>query len=267
MVSVIAAAALAVACKSEDGGNGAAGTGGAPSGGAGGVGGVGAAGTGAGAGAAGTSSTAGTGGMGGNAGTAAGTGGGSGAGGMSGGAGGTGGMASAGTGGMGGGGGAGGMGSGGALTLTSSVVQNGAMIPAEHRCEGPSPPLAWTGGPTAMSYAILFKDTTAGGFSEGYVHWIIYDIGASTMSLPEMVAAGYAPTAPAGAHQGPIWNDVVGYNGPCAPFGMNTYKFTLYALDVAMLSELTMDSTAEEIEAQLEAHKIETATLDIKSMP
>jgi len=117
-----------------------------------------------------------------------------------------------------------------------------------------------------MSYAILFKDTTA-GISNGYVHWLIYDIASSVMSLPEMVPTGYMPASPSGAHQGPIWNDVVGYNGPCAPFGTNTYEFTLYALDVAMLPEVTMSSTAEEIETQLDAHDLETVKLAIMSMP
>jgi Raf kinase inhibitor-like YbhB/YbcL family protein len=260
----LASVLLLAACKDEETG-GSAGMGGAVAPGAGaGAGAAGAAGglAGAGAGGAGMSGA----GAGGAGAGGAGAGGASGAGAGGAGAGGAG-AGGAGAGGAGAGGaGAGGM-SGGAFTLTSSAVQNGQMIPATYRCEMPSPPLAWTGAPSGtMSYGIIFKDKTP-GFSENYLHWVIYDIPAATMSLPMGVPIGAMPAMPAGAKQAPIWNDTVGYNGPCAPFGMNMYTFTLYAVNAATLPGVSGSSTGEEIETALEANNAGTATLNITSMP
>jgi Raf kinase inhibitor-like YbhB/YbcL family protein len=238
-------------------GTGAAGTGTAGTGTAGaraGTGGTGAAGTGAaGTGAAGTGA-AGTGAAGtGAAGTGAGTGG---AGGASG--------SSAGTGGAAGGG-------GGAFTLTSTAVMAGGTLPAKHRCAGsvggptgPSPALSWTGAPAGtMSFAVLLRDRTY----MDYEHWTIYDIPASTTSLPEMVPVGAAPAAPAGAKQAPNALGLTGpgYYGPCGASGVNMYEFTVYALDVAMLP--MPGTTGDSVQAAVEMHDLGKASLLVMSAP
>jgi Raf kinase inhibitor-like YbhB/YbcL family protein len=156
--------------------------------------------------------------------------------------------------------------SSGALVLTSPVVQDGAKIPAKFRCTGPSPELSWTGGPTALSYAIVFRDVTP-GVSNGFLHWIIYDLPPSTHALPEGVPIGYDVAAPAGAHQGKIWNNTVGFNGPCAPSGSNTYEMTLYALDAATLTELSASSTGAAARTAIEAHDTASTKLTILSSP
>jgi len=275
MVVMIASVALLGACKSSDHGGGGAGVPGAGTGGASGMGDVGAAGaSGGGAGSAGSAGASGGGGTGGGAGSTAGSGGAGGAGGAGGTAGaagmtgGTGGMAGGGT------GGAGGMGAGGPLELMSSAVEDGAMLPATHRCvalggeTGPSPALSWAGGPAeAMSYAVTLTDVTPGG-SMGYAHWTIYDIPKATMTLPQGVPEGAMPAMPAGAKQSPNQNSFVGgpgYFGPCG--GENTYEFKLYALDVATLPDVTASSTAAQVRAQLDMHDLATATLTVMSGP
>jgi Raf kinase inhibitor-like YbhB/YbcL family protein len=154
--------------------------------------------------------------------------------------------------------------SSGALVLTSPVVQDGAKIPARFRCQAPSPELAWSGGPAAQSYAIVFRDVTP-GISNGVLHWIIYDLPPSTRSLPEAVPVGYAVAAPAGAHQGKAYNGTVGFQGPCG--GNNTYEMTLYALDVATLTELSSSSTAAAARTAIEAHDTASVKLTILSSP
>lgn len=259
-------------CTTTEGGGDGSGAGstapplaGAGAGGLGGVGGAGGAGTGG--------SAAGAGGTGGAAGMTAGAGG---AAGMAGAAGaGTGGMAGmAGAAGAGAGGmagmsaGSGGAG-GGAFELTSTAVENDAMLPAEFRCAslfgdpGPSPPLTWTAGPTGtMSYTLVFKDTSpAGTTGAGTFHWIIKDIPVATMSLPEAVPVGAMPAAVPGATQ--IMNGIldVGYRGPCG--GMNDYTFTLYAVNKASISA----TTAATVETEAMANNVGTATLVIHSAP
>jgi phosphatidylethanolamine-binding protein (PEBP) family uncharacterized protein len=73
---------------------------------------------------------------------------------------------------------------------------------------------------------------------------------------------------PAGAKQGPNYGGMPVYAGPCAPFGTNMYRFTVYALDVASLPNLPANATSVQIETALEgSHKLATATLDVTSMP
>jgi Raf kinase inhibitor-like YbhB/YbcL family protein len=186
---------------------------------------------------------------------------------------GAGGKAAGGTGGGGSGAGTGGSvaaGSGGssgaAFALTSPVVKEGELLPADYRCAKPSPALTWTAGPAGtMSYAIVLKDTTA-GVSMNYMHWTIYDIPASVTSLPMGVMSGPTLTDPAGAKQGKNYQGNNAFTGPCG--GMNTYKFTLYALKVATLPGLSASSTGAQVETAAEGmNKLASTVLNIHSMP
>lgn len=163
----------------------------------------------------------------------------------------------------------GGSGSGGAvsgaLALTSNVFHDGETIPQENRCVAPSPDLAWTGGPSdAMSYAIVMKDVTP-GFSNGALHWVLFDVPSTVNSLPEGVPVGYAPAAPAGAHQAPIWNGTKGFNGPCG--GNNTYELTLHAMDVATLPGIDEASAGRAAVTAIESHSTASVTMTILSHP
>ena len=57
----------------------------------------------------------------------------------------------------------------------------------------------------------------------------------------------------------------VGFNGPCG--GNNTYEMTLYALDVATLTELTSSSTGAAARTAIEAHDTASTKLTILSRP
>ena len=109
-----------------------------------------------------------------------------------------------------------------------------------------------------MSYAIFFKDVTPGGGTNGFVHWVIYDIPSTVTMLAEGVPSGYMPATPAGAKQAPNYDVMPQYAGPCFPFPgtVNTYEFALYALDVATLPMLTMSSNGAAVQTQLDAHKV-----------
>jgi phosphatidylethanolamine-binding protein (PEBP) family uncharacterized protein len=116
-----------------------------------------------------------------------------------------------------------------------------------------------------MSYAIVFKDTTA-GISMNYMHWTIYDIPASVTSLPMGVMSGPTLTDPAGAKQGKNYQSNNAFTGPCG--GMNTYKFTLYALKVATLPGLSASSTGAQVETAAEGmSKLASTVLNVHSMP
>ena len=170
----------------------------------------------------------------------------------------------AGGGGMGGGtGGAGGQGGADAFVLTSPVFAEGAVIPLIHECESgggqnTSPPLSWTPGPVGtQSYAVVMRDLD---FQNGFLHWVIWDIPATTEALPQDVEQTYQPADPAGAKQAPFNGAFVGYYGPCSPNVENTYEFTVYAIDVATLPGLDQNSTKLEAELAI----IEAATASAK---
>ena len=235
------------------GGTAGAATGGSSTGGVSGTGPTGgSAGTAAGSGGAGTSS-GGTGGAG-NGGT---TSGGAGSGGTPGGAGG-----SAGSGGSGGTAGSGGA---GGFTLTSPDHMNGAMFADPYTCAEAGfngsilPELRWSGAPAGtMSFAITFIDRTlaARGEMNGY-HWVIWNIPAATMSLPE----GFKDQASIMAQEN---RDFL---GPCPNFGggsanTDTYEFTIYALSQASIMPTgNMTAIVLNAETMLEANNLAKAKL------
>ncbi|MFI0482905.1 YbhB/YbcL family Raf kinase inhibitor-like protein [Actinomadura sp. 9N215] len=141
-----------------------------------------------------------------------------------------------------------------AFAVTSSAFTSGGRIPTVHECtssgdndprkKNESPPLAWTGGPAeAKSYAIIMRDVD----NRNLLHWIIYDIPATVAELPQNVEHVYKPAVPAGSRQ--IYYrgsaSLFGYQGPCSPSSVNTYTFTVYALNRASLTELNENSSIQ----------------------
>jgi Raf kinase inhibitor-like YbhB/YbcL family protein len=212
-------------------------------------------------GAGGTTGNGGTsGGAGGTAGTTAGgKSGGSGGGGSGGGAG----KSSAGGGGSAGAIGGGGSGGGGSFALTSSKVTEGGELTTRYNCGGDdvSPPFAWSGAPGGTkSFAMVLFDET-----KSVYHWALWDVPAATTSLTEDLGEKSPLTMPAGAMQKAGFGGG-GYVGPCPPNNeTHTYTFTLYALDVAMLTEVTAQSNVQAIEKAAQMHDLASASLSAKS--
>ncbi len=100
------------------------------------------------------------------------------------------------------------------LKVTSSAFEFGQAIPARYTCEGvdSSPPLQWSGVPAdAKSLALICDDPDAPAGT--WVHWVLYDLPATTAELNEKVPT--SETLPNGAKQGVNDFKRVGYGGPC----------------------------------------------------
>jgi hypothetical protein len=117
-----------------------------------------------------------------------------------------------------------------ALQVKSSVFSEGGSIPAQYTCDGKdvSPPLSWSGIPAGTkSLALVCDDPDAP--AGVWVHWVVYNIPASTSGLPEAVPA--RDEIAGGGLQGKNDFRKTGYGGPCPPGGTHRYVFTVYALD------------------------------------
>ncbi len=147
-----------------------------------------------------------------------------------------------------------------AMTLTSTAFAEGGVIPDLHTCQGldQSPQLTWTNPPVGtLSFAMVLTDKTP----QDFVHSVIYDIPANLTELPADIEKVFAPTDVPGAHQTRSFgNGPNGYRGPC-PQTQHTYEFAVYALDVATLPGLTMNSTANQGNAAILMHDLAVARL------
>ena len=132
------------------------------------------------------------------------------------------------------------------LSITSPAFAANGAIPTRFTCEGEdlSPPLEWSGVPAgAKSLALIVDDPDAPDPKHPrttWVHWVAYDIPASTTGLPENAGKQPAPGARAGLND---WKRA-GWGGPCPPIGRHRYFFKLYALD-AMLGDFGQPTKAE----------------------
>jgi Raf kinase inhibitor-like YbhB/YbcL family protein len=145
------------------------------------------------------------------------------------------------------------------MEIKTPSFHTGADIPRKYTCDGAdvSPALAWEGAPAgSKTFALVADDPDAP--TGTWVHWVFYDLPATTKDLAEGVAA--AETLPDGAKQG--LNDFrkVGYGGPCPPPGpAHRYFFKLYALDAP--TNLKPRATKQQLLDAMKGHILAEAQL------
>jgi Raf kinase inhibitor-like YbhB/YbcL family protein len=138
-----------------------------------------------------------------------------------------------------------------AIALSSPVFSNNGPIPKLYTCQGKdiSPALHWSGLPNGTkSIALIVDDPDApdpAAPKRVWVHWVLYNIPATTTGLAEAVTA---TALPAGTKQGRNDWDRTGYGGPCPPIGRHRYFHKLYALDT-VLPDLKQPTKAQLVEA------------------
>ncbi|HLG18393.1 MAG TPA: YbhB/YbcL family Raf kinase inhibitor-like protein [Bdellovibrionota bacterium] len=117
--------------------------------------------------------------------------------------------------------------------IQSKNFDHKGKIPSLYTCEGKdiSPQLSWAGAPTGTkSFALICDDPDAPDPKAPkmtWVHWVLYNIPASTAELKEAVRA---TDLPKGTKEGLNDWKRTGYGGPCPPIGEHRYFFKLYAL-------------------------------------
>ena len=148
-----------------------------------------------------------------------------------------------------------------ALSLTSGAFQEGDTIPTRHTCDGAdvSPALTWRGAPAGTAaFALIVDDPDAPAGT--WVHWVLYDMPATTTAMPENVAKVETPSELGGAMQGKNDFRRLGYGGPCPPPGpAHRYFFKLYALATKL--GLKPGATKSDVERAMNGHVLATAQL------
>lgn len=139
------------------------------------------------------------------------------------------------------------------ITITSDAFANGQSIPAKYSCNGKniSPALTWNEPPAGtQSLALIVDDPDAPVGT--WVHWVLYNIPAATLSLQEDLRITGKNTDPNAIYIGKNSSGKIGYDGPCPPSGTHRYFFKLYALDTSI--DLLPGATKEQVLKEMDGH-------------
>ncbi|WP_346797742.1 YbhB/YbcL family Raf kinase inhibitor-like protein [Halomonas sp. Bachu 37] len=138
------------------------------------------------------------------------------------------------------------------LTLESPAFGTHQPIPTKFTGDGEdvSPALAWRDAPEGtQGFAVICHDPDAPLVqhgSYGFVHWLLYNLPADTLSLEENTPVGTAGSNDFGN---------VGYGGPMPPegHGQHHYYFWVLALDspTTLPAGLTLPQLLQEVEPHL----------------
>lgn len=137
------------------------------------------------------------------------------------------------------------------IQLTSPAFGARETIPVRYSAEGDnvSPPLSWRGAPGATrAFAVICHDPDAPlvqNGTYGFVHWLLYNLPATTTELQEATTEGTGGANDFGEQ---------GYGGPMPPEGhdVHNYYFWILALDRAL--ELPAGLQVHDLLEKLEPH-------------
>lgn len=115
-------------------------------------------------------------------------------------------------------------------TLPLSMVAGSNLCSFFSGGQDESPQLSWSHAPRGTrTFVVILYDDVA-----GFTHWGMYNIPATTTTLPENAGV---PNSPYGQQIGNDFADE-NYDGPCPPPQFSPashhYVFTVYALDIAL---------------------------------
>jgi len=147
-----------------------------------------------------------------------------------------------------------------ALTLSSTSFEDGGVVPDKYTAAGGatagSPALQWANAPaTVVTFVLIMHDPDVAlqRKSEDFLHWMLFNIPASTSSLPESVPAN--ASLPDGTVQAKNGRGQVGYQPLGAPAGpYHHYMFELYGLDTKL--DLGPDATRADLLKAMDGHVV-----------
>jgi Raf kinase inhibitor-like YbhB/YbcL family protein len=150
-----------------------------------------------------------------------------------------------------------------AMEILSSAFKDGEKIPLQYVMPGAggkniSIPLAWKNVPAGVkSFCLTIVDPHP--VAQNWVHWMVIDIPAQTISLEEGASKKKMPKGSMELKNS--WGDV-GYGGPQPPKGTgdHPYVVTLYALNVEKL-DLNVNTSLSAFKKAIEGKVIGSASI------
>lgn len=143
------------------------------------------------------------------------------------------------------------------LAVRSAAFVSGQPLPPRFSAyhDDASPSVSWSPVPAARSYALIMEDPDAAA-TRPFVHWVIYNIPATSTLLPEGLPMEPRLLKPDGALQGANSRGSVGYYGPRPPVGdpPHHYHFQVLALD--RMLDLKPGATRDEVLEAAKGHVI-----------
>ena len=146
------------------------------------------------------------------------------------------------------------------LALTSSVFENGGLIPPKYTCDGESinPPLTISGvGEGVQSLVLIMDDPDvpkAVRDEQMFDHWVLFNIIPTTTQIKE------------GENPGTLGSNTMGeakYFGPCPPTQFepkeHRYIFQLYALDTML--DVREGASKEVVKSAMKGHILQKTEL------
>jgi Raf kinase inhibitor-like YbhB/YbcL family protein len=133
------------------------------------------------------------------------------------------------------------------ISVRSPAFKEGQPIPRKYTEEGEnvSPPLKWSNGPSGTTgYVVIVEDPDAGKKIPA-LHWLVYQLPASTTELPENASAT------AGLTQGKNYKGQIGYTGPNPTKG-NTHRYFFQVLAVDQTFQLPPGASREDLASAAE---------------
>lgn len=141
------------------------------------------------------------------------------------------------------------------LIVTTPAFQSGGDIPFENTQYRGNvfPGLSWSAGPRGTkAYAIILQDTDSGGRPTPWLHWVLYNVPTSVISLAPGMASDRQP---AGASYGPNYlGQNRPYLGPQTPPGpKHHYHFQVFAVDVVVPPDpaITYDTLVDALDGHV----------------
>jgi Raf kinase inhibitor-like YbhB/YbcL family protein len=149
------------------------------------------------------------------------------------------------------------------FTIAGPGLRDGGPLAARFTCDGPghSPPFAWYNPPAGTgSFALTMEDLDVP--TGPFVHWLLYNLPATTTSLPEAEQAQTAGFA--GGTQGLNGRGKLGYTDVCPPRGpaMHHYRVVLYALGGVL--PLAAGATREQLLPAIQGHILGQAQMTLE---
>jgi Raf kinase inhibitor-like YbhB/YbcL family protein len=150
----------------------------------------------------------------------------------------------------------------GTMGLESSAFGHDTVIPSKYsgEAENLSPPLSWSGVPTAAAELVLVCEDPDAPFPQPFLHWLAYGISPRLTGLAEGVPTVEFPVI-GGMKQAKNGGNDFGYTGPMPPpgHGVHHYHFQLFALDKRL--ELPGEVEREELLEAMAGHVLAEGTL------